>query len=243
MTTTEPCEPLCPNGHALQTLWGGATPQTATSCAECFRDYRQQLIQRIIVLSNSPARTENAGHRLQTMRISSLVDMAGFYGIDHHECWPGAKPTVESIEASLPLHDPDKQHAVPALARLNAVVEELRRITDNRELTDELELVRLVEIDLNAEHERALMAERELAREKSHLDQARLLGFQNGWDKGVETWALSTGKLVRMLIDTLKATESCDECVPMKDNCEPHSRIYAEVISVLDRRLAQVGVN
>lgn len=134
---------------------------------------------------------------------------------------------------------------------LEQAVAALRTIVQDDENCDLAELCRRVELDLNCEHERALMAERGAKTAEAHLaqlgtlrQQERLVGFQHGWEQGVNAWAISNGKLVRMLLDMLKASEQCEECVgPSAAICEVHAPTFNEVVSLLESRLSQLKLS
>lgn len=135
--------------------------------------------------------------------------------------------------------------------QLERAVAALRTVVQDDENCDLPELIRRVELDLNCEHERALIAERGAKVAEKHLagldtmrQQERLVGFQHGWDQGVNAWAISNGKLVRMLLDMLKASENCEECVgPSAGICEVHEPTFKEVCGLLENRLSQLKLS
>lgn len=135
--------------------------------------------------------------------------------------------------------------------QLHRAVAALRTVIQDDENCDLDELVRRVELDLNCEHDRALMAEQSAKTAEKHMasidtirHHERLVGFQHGWDQGVNAWAISNGKLVRLLLDMLKASEGCDECVgPDAGICEVHAPTFTEIRNLLESRLSQLKLS
>ncbi len=120
------------------------------------------------------------------------------------------------------------------LADKEFVVRELKRIlADDRLATTPDELAEL------CGHERAIVAEEALRKEAFLRQRERLLGFQHGWDEGVNAWQISTGLLVRMLMELLRSTEKCSYCDSLRDGCQSHEVQYTELMALLERRLGK----